>query len=58
VIPDVRADYRAYTADHPNWFGMVGRIAAYGWTIEAVHVPAPSVQTCAQAAQNAQAGGE
>jgi hypothetical protein len=58
VIPDDRADYRAYSADHPNWFGMVGRVSAYGWTIEAVHVPAPSVQICAQAAQNARAGGE
>ena len=55
VMPDGRADYRAFAADHPAWFEMVGRVAAYGWTIEAVHVPAPSRQTCAHVALNAQA---
>ena len=58
VMPDDRADYLAYVADHPAWFETVGRVAAYGWTIEAVHVPAPSPQTCAQAAVNARAGGQ
>ncbi|HKV32374.1 MAG TPA: hypothetical protein VJT14_15325 [Candidatus Dormibacteraeota bacterium] len=57
VMPDDRADYRAFTADHPAWFEFVGRLAAYQWTIEAVHVPAPSLQTCAQAAETARAGG-
>ena len=46
VMPDDRADYLAYAADHPAWFERVGRVADYGWTIEAVHVPAPSPQTC------------
>ena len=50
VMPDDRADYLAYAADHPAWFAKVGRVADYGWTIEAVHVPALSPQTCAQAA--------
>jgi len=58
VIPDNRADYLAYAADHPAWFAMVGRVAVYGWTIEAVHVPTPSTQTCAQAALNGRAGGQ
>jgi hypothetical protein len=58
VMPDDRADYIAYAADHPAWFEMVGRVADYGWTIEAVHLPAPSLQTCAQSALNARAGGE
>ena len=58
VIPDDRRDYLAYAADHPAWFEMVGRVAAYNWTIEAVHVPTPSPQTCAQSALNARAGGE
>jgi hypothetical protein len=57
VMPDDRADYRAFAADHPAWFEMVGRVAAYGWTIEAVQVPEPSPQTCAQAAVTARAGG-
>jgi hypothetical protein len=56
VMPDDRADYIAFTADHPVWFEMVGRVGAYGWTLEAVHVPAPSLQTCAQAELNARAG--
>jgi hypothetical protein len=50
VMPDDRADYLAYAADHPAWFAKVGRVADYGWTIEAVHVPALSPQTCARAA--------
>ena len=58
VMPDDRADYLAYATDHPAWFEMVGRVAAYSWTIEAVHVPIPSPQTCAQSALNARAGGE
>ena len=57
VMPDDRADYLAFAADHPAWFEMVGRVAAYGWTIEAVHIPAPSPQTCAQVALDARAGG-
>jgi len=58
VMPEDRADYLAFAADHPAWFEMVGRVATYGWTIEAVHVPAPSPQTCAQSALNARAVGE
>jgi hypothetical protein len=58
VVPDDRADYLAYAADHPAWFETVGRVATYRWTIEAVHVPAPSAQTCAQVALNARAGGQ
>jgi hypothetical protein len=58
VMPDDRADYLAYATDHPAWFEMVGRVAAYSWTIEAVHVPTPSPETCAQSALNARAGGE
>jgi hypothetical protein len=57
-MPDDRADYVAYTADHPAWFDTVGRVADYSWTIEAVHVPAPSPQTCGQAAIDARAGVE
>ena len=57
-MPDDRADYLAYAADHPAWFEMVGRVADYNWTIEAVHVPAPSPQTCAQSALTARVGGE
>jgi hypothetical protein len=57
VMPEDRADYVAYVADHPAWFDRVGRVADYRWTIEAVHVPAPSSQTCAQVALNARAGG-
>jgi hypothetical protein len=57
VIPDDRADYLAYAADHPAWFEMAGRVADYSWTIEAVHVPAPSPQTCARSALDARAGG-
>jgi hypothetical protein len=57
VMPDDRADYLAYAADHPAWFETLGRVAHYGWTIEAVHVPAPSPQTCAQVALSARAGG-
>ncbi len=41
---------------HQEWFETVGRVADYGWTIEAVHVPTPSAQTCAQAALSARAG--
>ena len=58
VIPDDRRDYLAYAADHPAWFEMVGRVAAHSWTIEAVHVPTPSPQTCAQSALNTRDGGE
>ena len=58
VVSDDRADYLAYAADHPAWFEMVGRVADYSWTIEAVHVPAPSPQTCAQSSLNARAGRE
>ncbi|MDQ6882817.1 MAG: hypothetical protein M3077_01075 [Candidatus Dormibacteraeota bacterium] len=57
VLPANRAEYAAYTAAHPDWFEMVGRVADYGWTIEAVHVPKPSLQTCDQAAMNARKGG-
>jgi hypothetical protein len=57
VMPEDRADYLAYVADHPAWFDVVGRVADYGWTIEAVDVPAASPQTCAQAALTARAGG-
>src|ERR1700730_12948418 len=57
VMPYDRADYLAYVGDHPAWFDMVGRVVTYGWTIEGVHVPAPSLQTCAQSAVSARAGG-
>ena len=57
VVPDDRADYLSFAADHPAWFVQAGRVADYGWTIEAVHVPAPSPQTCAQAGETARAGG-
>jgi hypothetical protein len=57
VMREDRADYVAFTADHPAWFEMVGRVAVYGWTIEAVHVPAPPPKTCEQVALNARAGG-
>ena len=56
-MPEDRADYLAFTADHPAWFEMVGRVADYGWAIEAVHVPAPPPQQCEQVAINARAGG-
>ncbi len=57
VMPDNRGDYVAFTADHPGWFETVGRVAEYGWSIEAVHIPTPSPQSCGQAIADARAGG-
>ena len=58
VMPDSRADYAAYVADHPSWFEIVGHVAIYGWTVAAVHVPAPAPSDCTQAVLNARTGGQ
>ena len=58
VMPDSRADYAAYVADHPSWFEIVGHVAVYGWTLAAVRVPAPAPDDCKQAVLNARTGGQ
>ena len=58
VMPDSRADYAAYVADHPSWFEIVGHVAVYGWTVATVHVPAPAPNDCTQAVLNARTGGQ
>jgi hypothetical protein len=58
VMPDNRADYTAYVAAHPSWFEIVGHVSVYGWTVAAVHVPAPAPHDCTQAVLNARTSGQ
>jgi len=44
-----KEQYREVIADHPEWFGQVGSVDVYGWTLEAVHVPAVSAADCVSA---------
>jgi hypothetical protein len=55
VVPADREDYVAFAADHKDWLTLLGRVTAYAWTVQAVHVPVPSLQACAQATQDARA---
>ena len=43
-------DYEAYVADHPDWFTDVGLDVGNGWSVLAVHVPAPATGDCARGA--------
>jgi hypothetical protein len=47
------ADYEAFIADNPQWFGQVGTNLGDGWAIVGVQVPAPGPGDCAQAARAA-----
>jgi hypothetical protein len=42
-------DYRAYFADHTDWFSDTGANLPNGWSLIAVSVPAPSASQCAAA---------
>lgn len=46
-------DYEAYIADNPQWFGDIGAQLGDGWSMEAVQVPAPGRDECAQASRAA-----
>jgi hypothetical protein len=43
-------DYKAYIADHPDWFTEVGADVGNGWSVLAVDVPAPATGDCARGA--------
>ena len=43
-------DYKAYIADHPEWFTEVGLNVGNGWSVFAVDVPAPATGDCARGA--------
>ena len=46
-------EYRAFIADHPEWFDQVGGVVGNGWTIIDVHVAAPAPGECDAAAKAA-----
>ena len=46
-------NYVQAITDQPGWFTKVGTVDAYGWALQDVHVPAPSVADCALAAKAA-----
>jgi hypothetical protein len=46
-------EYRAYMADHPQWFSDAGAQLGNGWTLVAVNVPTTTPAECAHAAQAA-----
>lgn len=47
------SDYKAFIADHPQWFQDTGAQLGNGWSLVAVDVPVPSSADCAQAARAA-----
>ena len=55
AVDPAKAQYLQVIADHPEWFTQVGSVDAYGWSVQDVHVPAPTVSDCA-AAEKAAAG--
>jgi hypothetical protein len=40
------ADYKAYIADNPEWFGDTGANLPNGWSLIAANVPAPVAGQC------------
>jgi hypothetical protein len=55
AVDQSNARYLQFVADHPQWFTKAGSVDMYGWSLEDVHVPAPSAAYCA-AANKAAAG--
>jgi hypothetical protein len=55
AIDPAKSQYVQVVADHPEWFSQVGSVNTYGWSLQDVHLPAPSKADCA-AADRAAAG--
>lgn len=53
VVDPLNGNYAKAIMDQPGWFTKVGIVDAYGWTLQDVHVPAPSASDCASAAKAA-----
>jgi hypothetical protein len=47
------ANYVKVITDQPGWFTQAGSVAATGWVLEDVHVPAPTAADCASASKGA-----
>ena len=55
AVDSSKSQYVQFVADHPEWFTEAGKVDMYGWTLEDVHLQAPSAAQCA-AANRAAAG--